>query len=43
MIWERRSYREAVEAAGAELAVAEEAPEVKRPKADLTPERTATR
>jgi hypothetical protein len=38
MIREWRSYREAVKAAGAELAVAEEAVEVTRPKADLTPE-----
>ncbi len=38
-----RSYREVVEAVGAELAVAEEAMEVTRPKADLMPKRMATR
>ena len=43
MIQEWRSYREAAKAAGAELAVAEEAVEVTRQKGDLTPEGTARR
>jgi hypothetical protein len=43
MIWEWRSYREEVEVTRAELAMAEEAMKMTRPKADLMPEETATR